>query len=317
MGTYRYALYGLQIETSYALPGVDSTARQDSSLPVLALEVCGPGDLDASWPRTFGTPDWRGRMGNGTEMSISRGAAGEVFFSYGDKARFVLRAGMERLACAPLYPGLEWQQVLIGKVLACVSVIRGYEALHAAAVDSTHGVIGIMGPSGAGKSTLTAELVRRGYRLFADDQLTLDRTGRTVLAYPGSPHMNMATTCPIDPDLLGTTLGLISDERWVAARSVGDACRPVHMLFMLERRAGLRLEATPMTASPLLLAPYMLGLWSNATRERSRFYLYADLLETAPVVRLTAGVRDPVEKLADLVDSTLLRGAMSATESVA
>jgi hypothetical protein len=253
-------------------------------------------------------------MGNGTEMSISRGSAGEVFFSYGDKARFLLRSGMGHLDCAPLTPGLEWQQVLIGKVLACVSVIRGYEALHAAAVDSAHGVIGIMGPSGAGKSTLTAELVRRGYQLFADDQLTLDDTGRTVLAYPGSPHMNMATTCPVDPDLLGTTLGLISGERWVAARSVSDASRPVHMLFMLERRAGLRLEAKPMPASPLLLAPYMLGLWSDATRERGRFHLYADLLDTAPIVRLTAGTRDPIEGLADLVDSALSHGPMLTTE---
>ena len=39
------------------------------------------------------------------------------------------------------------------------------------------GVVAIMAPSGAGKSTLAAELMRRGWPLFADDVLVLDGPG--------------------------------------------------------------------------------------------------------------------------------------------
>ena len=65
---------------------------------------------------------------------------------------------MSRLDCAPCDSGLDWQRALISKVIPSISVMLGYEALHAATVESPQGVVAIMAPSGAGKSTLALEL---------------------------------------------------------------------------------------------------------------------------------------------------------------
>ena len=108
----------------------------------------------------------------------------------------LLDPGMRRLDCAPVQPGLAWQRALVTEVLPAISVMRGDEALHAAAVDSPDGVVAIMAPSGAGKSTLAVELLRRGRPLFADDVLILEQIEGAVRAHPGSPHMNLAESLP-------------------------------------------------------------------------------------------------------------------------
>ena len=46
----------------------------------------------------------------------------------------------------------------------------------------------------------------------------------------------------------------------------------------------------------------MLGLSSDPERHRSRFRLYADLTESATLVRLTASLEHRPEELADLLD---------------
>jgi hypothetical protein len=147
--TTRYVAFGLELRTSFPLPGmVSDEAREE--LPSLELELTSSGGLDMAWSGSDGPPEWRGRLGDGLDLVIERGVAGEVLFTYGARARFLLDASRRRLRCAPRQAGLEWQRALIGKVLPSISVMRGYEALHAAAVDSPEGVVAIMAPSGTG-----------------------------------------------------------------------------------------------------------------------------------------------------------------------
>jgi hypothetical protein len=283
-------------------------------LPSLALELLEPAELEEAWSGSEGPPEWRGRLGDGLDLAIERGAGGDLLFSYGDRApseddraRFRLHPGMRRLDCAPARPGLDWQRTLIAKVLPTISVMRGYEALHGAAVDSPEGVVAIMAPSGTGKSTLAIELLRRGRPLFADDVLTLERTPGAVRAHPGTPHMNLAESLPeaIDPQTLGATLGILAGERWLAAHTTAQHPRPVRMLCLLERGPDLPLEIHTLPANPLPLAPYVLGLSTDAERQGSRFGLYADLMESAALVRLTAGFEHRPEQLADLLEQEL------------
>ena len=64
------------------------------------------------------------------------------------------------------------------------------------------------------------------------------------------------------------------------------------MLCLLERGPGLALGAEILPAGPLLLAPYILGLDSDPERQRARFDLYADLMESCTLMRITAGAED-------------------------
>jgi hypothetical protein len=304
-----YAAYGLRLASSFPLPGMGSATETCDGLPTITLALRDEAELSHAWRAASGSPEWRGRQGDGRELVIERGSAGDVLFRYGELARFRLDAQMRRLDCAPSGEGLHWQRALIGKVIPSVSVMLGYEGLHAAAVDSPEGVVAIMGASGAGKSTLALELLGRGWPLFADDVLTLSRADDAVVAHPGTPHMNLDESLPaaIDPEMLGETLGMLAGERWLVAHSTARQTRPVRILCLLERGPGHALGIQTLSASPLALAPYMLGLSRDSERERSRFDLYADLTGSATLVSLTAGPEHLPAQLADLLEQALAR----------
>jgi hypothetical protein len=305
-----YLAYGLRLSCSFPLPGMRPAAEASDGLPELAIDLRDPAELERAWSGAGGEPEWRGRQGDGRELTIERGSDGALRFSYGELARFLLDPQLRRLDCAPADSSLDWQRVLIGKVIPAISVMLGYEGLHAAAVESPVGVVAIMAPSGAGKSTLALELLRRGWPLFADDVLTLSKDGDGVRAHPGTPHMNVALEPPegIDPQTLGETLAILAGERWLAASNTSDErTRPVRLLCLLERGPELALEMHALPASPLALAPYTLGLSSDPERLRSRFDLYADLTGSAALVRLTAGPDDRPAALAELLERSLAR----------
>jgi hypothetical protein len=302
-----YAAYGLHLACSFPLPGTRATESADTELPTLTLDLQDPAELDRGWSGTTDLPAWRGRLGDGLDLTIEHGSAGDLLFAYGHRARFRLHGDMAYLDCAPEHPGLDWQRALISKVIPAVSVMRGYEALHAAAIDSPEGVVAIMAPSGSGKSTLAIELLGRGWPLFADDVLVLEDDAGTISAHPGTPHMNLAEHSPsaTDPQSLGDTLGVLAGEHWLAAANTTTHTRPVRMLCLLERGAGLRNETRSLGLSPLPLTPYMLGLQNEAQRQRDRFTLYADLIESTPLVRMTADLKQPPRQLADLLEDAL------------
>jgi hypothetical protein len=298
----RYVAHGLELRSRFQLAGM-TPDETTAGLPVLALELATPAQVTDAWSGGSGPPAWRGRLGDGRSLRLERGKAGDLLFAYGDRARFHLDPSACQLKCAPRHTTLDWQRALIGKVLPSVSVMRGYEALHAGVVDSQDGVIAIVGPSGCGKSTLALELMRRGCLLFADDELTLQRNDRAVRAYPGTAHMTLPDGR--EPDAWGTVLDTLGDESWIAVGRRSERIRPVRMICLLERRASLRLGGQVLAANPLLLARHMLGLSTSPRRERRRFALYADLVEEATLLRLTGGLDSSPADLADVVERAL------------
>jgi hypothetical protein len=301
----RHAAYGLDLHASFSLAGM--RAGSGDGLPSLALERVAPAELEEAWSGPDGPPEWTGQLGDGCTLTIEQGVHGDVLFSYGDRARFLLNASQQRLDCALLRTGLHWQQALLGRVLPNVAIMRGYEALHASAVDTPEGVVAVAAPSGMGKTTLALELVGRGWPLVADDVLTLGEGAEGVRAHPGTPHMNVSEPPPgaIDPGPLGTTLGTLAGERWIAVHRTADEPRPVRLICLLERGPNLPLEGRPLPCTPLPLAPYMLGLAGDAERERRRFERYADLMSTASLMRLTCASTDRPADLAAVIEQAL------------
>ncbi len=311
----RHVAYGLDLRASFPLAGMRAGSGEE--LPSLTLELLAPAELQDLWSGPVGQPDWTGRLGDGCTLSIERGVCGDVLFTYGDRARFRLDASHERLGCAPLREGLHWQQALLGRVLPNVAIMRGYEALHASAVDSPEGVVAVAGPSGMGKTTLALELLGRGWPLFADDVLALGDGSEGVRAHPGSPHMNVADGPPdaTDPESVGATLGILAGERWIAVHRTADEPRPVRLICLLERGADLSLQSRILPSNPLPLAPYMLGLPGDAERERGRFARFADLMSSASLMRLTCGSADRPAALADLIEQALAQQPLLAAGS--
>jgi hypothetical protein len=313
----RYVAFGLELDSSFRLPGMIPDEME--GLPALALELATLAELETAWSGPGGPPAWRGQLGDGRDLTIERGMTGDLLFTYGDHAKFRLDARGRRLDCAPCHAGLDWQRALIGKVVPSISVMRGYEALHAGAVDSPDGVVAIAGPSGSGKSTLAIELVRRGWPLFADDELTLEKDDEAVRAHPGAPHMNLTLDLPNGPNLqeLGTVLGVLAGEWWLVSHNSTRSTRPVRMICLLERGSRLSPGAQMLPANPLLLAPHMLGLSTSARRQHDRFCLYSDLVERTTLVRLTGNLESTPAELADVVEHALAHESALSAEGTA
>jgi len=68
-------------------------------------------------------------------------------------------------------------------VLPFVLQVKGYEVLHASAVLTTDGIIGLCATSGTGKSTLAYGLHQKGYSLWADDALVFDSRDGAVNSF--------------------------------------------------------------------------------------------------------------------------------------
>jgi hypothetical protein len=300
-----YIAFGLALRPSFSLPGM--ALAEDGGLPRLSIELEAREELLAGWSGSLAPSPWRGRLGDGQELTIERGVRGDILFGYGDRASFRLDPGGARLACAPRDPAaLDWQRVLLSRVLPNVSLAHGREALHAGAVETPLGTVAIAAPSGTGKSTLAAELMRRGWPLVADDVLVLSRGPEGVEVHPSGPHMNIGDAVDSRaPRELGETLGVLAGERWVAVDGTSREPRPLAAIFLLERGSGLTLEAEPLPASPLMLAPFMLGLPDERGRDADRFALYSDLIESTMLLRLTADIGDRPADLAETIELTL------------
>jgi hypothetical protein len=296
-----HTAYGMALQSDFPLPGM--AGRAVAGLPQIALVLRTPAELDAAWSASADAAAWRGRLGDGRELRIQWGGGGDLLFGYEGRARFRLDPSASRLECAPEdAAALDWQRVLISRVLPLISIAHGREALHASAVETPLGAIAIAAPSEAGKSTLARELVRRGWPLFADDVVVLEATGGSVEAHPGSPHMNLGELpAGARADEFGVVLGTMAGEAWVAAPAVATQPCSAAAVVILERVPGRCLEAESLSPSPLALTPFMLGLPDESReREGSRFVLYADLVESARLLRLCA---DPAVAPAELAET--------------
>jgi hypothetical protein len=315
----QYVAYGIELRCDFKLPGVVGPSVEHPGmvggsverLPSLRLTLRTPAELASAWSAECRAPAWSGRLSDGVRLTVERGKAGDVLFSYGYRARFRLDSSHEQLECAPAdVADTAWQRALVGSVLCKVSVMLGYEALHAAVVDSPRGVVAFLGPSRAGKSTLALELVRRGWPLFADDALIFARGELGVLAHSGGAHLRVAGTPPswCAGSELGSAPAGLTGKRWLIVGGASDGpCepRPIRALCLLARGRDLTLSVRTLPSNPLLLAPFMLGFQGNVERQRRRFAVYGELVAGASLMRLTGALSDRPSQLVDAIERAL------------
>lgn len=304
-----YAGFGLRLDSAFTLPGMDPCPAGVPAAPRLALELETAAQVDSSWSGPASPRPWRGELGDGQSFAVQWGAGGDLRFGYGERALFQLNPAGEELSCVPRDAGeIDWLRVLITRVLPNVSIAHGREALHASAIETPHGVVAVAAPSGTGKSTLARELLRRGWRWFADDSVVLERGREGIIAHPGTPHATLPATAAEpaggEPGELLAKLG--DGERWVAVREACTEPSQVAAVVLLERTRGADLAAEPLQPSPLPLAPFMLGLPDEPShRAATRFALYSDLVESASLLKLTADPAVAPEKLAETLEGAL------------
>jgi hypothetical protein len=300
--TFDYSAFGMDLRSEFPLPGM--TPRTPSAVRSLSLQLTEPAALLEQWSGDERTARWRGLLGDGHELSIWRGPACDLLFGYGERAYFRLDPSANHLECAPTGAGRGWRRTLLARILPNVRLAHGFEALHASAVVSPHGVIAITGPSGAGKTSLALELMRRGMSLLGDDVLMLSSGPTGVLGHPATPHMNVDLRIAVPVD--HRELAEFGGERWIEVLDSAPVPQRVDGICLLQHDPRLSLELEALPGTPLPLVPYMLGLPDgDAGCERRRFELYSNLTERCALVRLTRGRDDGVEQLADALQAAL------------
>ena len=114
-------------------------------------------------------------------------------FCYADATEFVVdQAGTEVWAEWPASLTLEdTATYLLGPIMGFVMLLRGVVCLHASAVAFGDKAIALLGPAGSGKSTTAAAFAERGFRILAEDVVTLDDRSDRFLVRPGYPCIRL------------------------------------------------------------------------------------------------------------------------------
>jgi hypothetical protein len=296
------AAFGLTVESSLDLREVAASDGW-SAHPDVAVRLAPEGAVERCWSGSDAPPVWQATLADGQALTLEHGRSGDHRFAYAGGAVFHLSADSSTLLCTPRDAASPaWKRVLLDSVLFSTALIRGFEALHAAAVELPHGIVALSGASGAGKSTLTAELIRRGASLFADDVLALDRHGSAIRAHPGPPLMNLPAHEPM-PGPGTRVLGTFPDELWLAVARPTPAPRRPAAIFLLDPSGDAGVERVH--NGVLALLARALRFPHLEARAAERFDLFAALAATTPVFRLRASGRAPRSLLADLVLATV------------
>jgi hypothetical protein len=142
------------------------------------------------------------------------------------------------------------------RVLPMAVQVRGCEVLHASAVRSTSGIIGLCGVSQTGKSTIAFALSRRGYNVWCDD----------ALAFDVSKKKPVAVSLPYQLRLRPTAMELFADDVAPSALPAesslpGSETAPLVALCLLRRADD---DAQTVTARRLTFAQAFLRVLDHA-----------------------------------------------------
>jgi hypothetical protein len=242
---------------------------------------------------------------DGGAFAMLEGVAGDVLFLYGRNAAFHLSSDLMVLRCAaPAEGDRAWQRVLMDTILWTVGLLRGYELLHASAVETVGGLVAFVSGMGGGKTSLAVEWIKRGAALFADDIVALDDRSGALLAYPGPRLMNVPAS---QNGALreAVTLARFGDERWVQLGVASREPAQLAAIVIVHRAPGEVARCDPISASSLDLLPYAVSLPHMEDRLRRRFELFSAAAATTPILRLGADPAVTPAELADLVEAEI------------
>jgi len=97
---------------------------------------------------------------------------------------------------------------LLTNAMAAVLHQRNKVALHAGAIQTDKGLVVICGESGAGKSTTISALQQKGYKIFVDDVLVLEKNEEHVVGVAAYPTLKLW-----DDTIEKLALGVIPEEQ--------------------------------------------------------------------------------------------------------
>jgi hypothetical protein len=234
-----YRAFGLRISSDIALTELPpSTTESECDL---ALRFNGARSYD------IGATRWFTRIEASTRqpwLCCGRTSGGYLLRFPGIADLLVADDGrsIDCIAAHVATDDLILRHLVLDHVMPLVLKLRGWEALHATAVNIDGRVCALVGPSGTGKSTLAAAFLRAGYDVLSDDCLRLFLCdGRTYVApsYPGVRLSDEGWAVFAEPGSVTPPVGTFkAKRRWAPQRafdSFPDAAQPLDCIYRLDR----------------------------------------------------------------------------------
>ena len=304
MSSWRYSGFGLSIESDFPLlpvrVGAAAAAGRGVLLRRASLEAAAGALSPAAevvWQTSF----------DGLAYRMEKGSAGDYRFQWEGRAAFHLTPDARELTC-----GLRDRQdmaamrLLLDTVLWSVSLICGYELLHASAIASGDETIAFVAGTGGGKTSLAAELLKRGAELTSDDVLAMSYDDGRVLVHAAPPVMNLPLAAiGADPLEFGQRLAVLGDEAWVNVDAVAATPRRPTAVCVLDRQDSGSPRLEPHPHGLLALLPHAFGFPGSHDRLERQFEILSDLIADAPVFSLSAAPSCSPAALADVVEREL------------
>jgi hypothetical protein len=192
--SHHSAIYGLRILLNQRVPGL-SFSSLHSGPPDVQIEF----GLMPSWfsDERAGKKLWyvNPDRGAGGKPRLTVWRLGEHFhIQYADGTEFVVDDEGTRIWATWPPETLTLEDTatyLLGPIMGFVLLLRGCISLHACAVAIEDRAIAIAGPAGSGKSTTAAAFADRGYRILAEDVVTLQDLGTEFLVQPAYPSIRL------------------------------------------------------------------------------------------------------------------------------
>ncbi len=169
---HQYSIYGLNLDSSVPLPDLPPATGTPQ------ITICA-ANLSALMTPSVDKP------------GIYALDAHHALIVFADGSRFAIEGGTTIKYDVP--PHVEPHAIrhfLVGAPMNILLHQRGLLLIHAGAVVTSRGVVGVMGTPGKGKSTTITALQQRGYPIICDDTLVIEFTPDPVVI-PGPQHVKL------------------------------------------------------------------------------------------------------------------------------
>jgi hypothetical protein len=194
--SYSTLIYGLNVQLNKQIPGIVSS-ELPAQTPDVEIEL---GSLPSWFDQTIVKRTLSYSTSTTNCQESSRLTIWELtdrntyHLCYADGTQFLIdKDGTKVWATWPSETSTleDTATYLLGPIMGFVLLLRGRVSLHASAVAIGDSAVAFVGPAGAGKSTTAAALADLGYRVLAEDVVTLDEFGASFLVQPGYPCIRL------------------------------------------------------------------------------------------------------------------------------
>lgn len=203
--------------------------------------------------------------------------------------------GSRILSALPPVAPWRWQRLLFAQVLPLAATLRGFELLHASAVESNGKTFGFVARAGTGKTSTAAHVVAAGGTLLTDDVLALEIVDGGIVGHSGVPTLSiddaeLERMSPAGRARVGAALGRA--DKLVLSADVAPRARPLDSLYFLERPTSGALRIERRDPDPLLLLANSFNVYVRTPdRIVNQLDVASRLAESVPVhtVRIPDG----------------------------